>query len=104
MNSRLEGNQQSDATDKDSFGSRYCRLSSRAPLTQSDGLQVFRHKAHPKFFASANDKDGDEQDDQIAFQPEEVCEPLEAVHAQSCRNAAGNSRVLNAKATVRTFF
>jgi len=35
-------------------------------------LQVLRHETHPKFFASANDKNGDEQDDEIAFEPEEI--------------------------------
>ena len=42
---------------------------------RADRLQVLRHKTHPKFFASANDKNGDEQDDQIALKPEEISQP-----------------------------
>ena len=39
---------------------------------RAERLQILRHKTHPKFFASANDKNGDEQDDEIAFEPEEI--------------------------------
>src|SRR4051794_38039523 len=49
---------------------------------RSDRLQILRHKTHPKLFACANDKNGDEQDDEIAFESEEIREPREAVHAQ----------------------
>ena len=38
---------------------------------RADCLQILRHKTHPKLFACANDKNGDEQDDEIAFEPEE---------------------------------
>jgi len=38
----------------------------------ADRLQILRHKPHPEFFARANDKNGDEQDDEIAFEPEEI--------------------------------
>jgi len=39
---------------------------------RADRLQVLRHKTHPKFFACANDKDGDEQDNQIALKTEKI--------------------------------
>ena len=42
---------------------------------RTDRLQVLRHKTHPKFFACADDEDRDEQDDEIAFEPEEVSQP-----------------------------
>src|SRR3954451_25105682 len=48
----------------------------------AERLQIFRHKTHPQLFACANDKYGDEQNDEIAFEPEEIREPREAVHAQ----------------------
>jgi len=43
---------------------------------RADCLQILRHKAHPELFASANDKNGDEQDDKIAFESEKVGEPV----------------------------
>ena len=43
-------------------------------------LQILRHKTHPKLFASANHKNGDEQDDQIAFEPEESSERFQRRH------------------------
>ena len=39
---------------------------------RADRLQVLWHKTHPKLFTGANDKNGDEQDDEIAFKPEEI--------------------------------
>jgi hypothetical protein len=39
---------------------------------RADRLQVLRHKTHPEFFAGADDKNGDKQDDEIAFEPEEI--------------------------------
>src|SRR6266700_2958837 len=48
----------------------------------SNRLQILRQKTHPQLFACANDKYGDEQNDEIAFEPEEIREPREAVHAQ----------------------
>jgi len=41
---------------------------------RADSLQVLRHETHPKFFACANDENGDEQDDEIAFESEEIRE------------------------------
>ena len=38
----------------------------------ADDLQILRHKTHPKFFASSNDKNGDEKDNEIAFQSQEI--------------------------------
>jgi hypothetical protein len=38
-------------------------------------LQVLRHKTHPQLFASANDKNGDKQDDQIAFEAKKISKP-----------------------------
>ena len=37
-------------------------------------LQILRHEPHPEFLASANHENGDEQDDEIAFEPEELRE------------------------------
>src|SRR4029077_9638366 len=39
---------------------------------RADRLQILRHKTHPKLFACANNKNGDEQDDEVAFEPEEM--------------------------------
>jgi len=49
--------------------------------SRTDRLQVLRHKTHPKFLARANDKDGDEQNDEIAFESEEIREPLLPIYA-----------------------
>jgi hypothetical protein len=38
----------------------------------TERLQVLRHKSHPQLFARANDKNGDEQDDEIAFESKEI--------------------------------
>jgi hypothetical protein len=43
--------------------------------SRTDRLQVLRHKPHPKLFARANDKNGDEQDYEIAFKREELSQP-----------------------------
>src|SRR6478609_5612987 len=47
---------------------------------RADRLQILRHKTHPKLFARANDKNGDEQDDEIAFEPEESSERFQRRH------------------------
>ena len=38
---------------------------------RAERLQILRHKTDPEFFASAYHKNGDEQDNEIAFEPEE---------------------------------
>ena len=47
---------------------------------RAERLQILRHKTHPKLFACANDKNGDEQDDEIAFEPEESSERFQRRH------------------------
>src|SRR4030095_10434823 len=49
---------------------------------RADRLQILRHKTHPKLFASANHKNGDEQDDQIAFESEEISEGCQRLHVR----------------------
>src|SRR6266446_1631563 len=46
----------------------------------SNCLQILRQKTHPQLFACANDKYGDEQDDEIAFEPEERSEGFQRRH------------------------
>src|SRR5438552_16356655 len=46
----------------------------------SNRLQILRQKTHPQLFACANDKYGDEQDDEIAFEPEESSEGFQRRH------------------------
>src|SRR5882724_2355847 len=53
---------------------------------RADRLQILRHKTHPKLFACANDKNGDEQDDEIAFEPEESSERLQRRHVEVLSN------------------
>jgi Repeat of Unknown Function (DUF347) len=48
----------------------------------TERLQIFRHKTHPEFFAGANDKDGDEQDDEIALEPKESSEGFQRLHVR----------------------
>ena len=50
--------------------------------TRAERLQKFRHEPHPEFFTRADDKNGDEQNDEVALKPEEVAETREAVHVQ----------------------
>jgi len=38
---------------------------------RAERLQILRHKTHPKLFAGAYHENGDEQDNEIAFEPEE---------------------------------
>ena len=47
---------------------------------RAERLQILRHKTHPKLFACANDKNGDEQDDEVAFEPEESSERFQRRH------------------------
>ena len=49
---------------------------------RAERLQILRHKTHPEFFASANDKNGDEQDDEIAFESEESSERFQRRHVR----------------------
>ena len=49
---------------------------------RAERLQILRHKTHPKLFACANDKNGDEQDDEIAFEPEESSEGFQRRHVR----------------------
>ena len=49
---------------------------------RADRLQILRHKTHPKLFACADDKNGDEQDDEIAFEPEESSERFQRRHVR----------------------
>src|SRR6478672_11654176 len=49
---------------------------------RADRLQILRHKTHPKLFACTNDKNGDEQDDEVAFEPEESSERFQRRHVQ----------------------
>ena len=53
--------------------------------SRADRLQVLRHETHPKFFARANDKDGDEQDDQIAFESQKIRKPARKIHGLATR-------------------
>ena len=46
----------------------------------AERLQILRHKTHPKLFTCANDKNGNEQDDEIAFEPEESSERFQRRH------------------------
>jgi hypothetical protein len=48
----------------------------------AERLQILRHKTHPEFFASAYHKNGDEQDDEIAFEPEESSERFQRRHVR----------------------
>jgi hypothetical protein len=49
---------------------------------RAECLQILRHKTHPKFFARTNDKDGDEQDDEVPFEPEESSERFQRWHVR----------------------
>src|SRR3954451_15021437 len=45
-------------------------------------LQILRHKTHPKLFASAYHENGDEQDNEIAFEPEKSSERFQRWHVR----------------------
>src|SRR6478736_3794598 len=49
---------------------------------RAERLQILRHKTHPKLFASAYYKNGDEQDDEIAFGSEESSERFQRRHVR----------------------
>ena len=48
---------------------------------RADRLQVLWDKTHPKFLACADDEDGDEQDDEIAFKAEKISKPTPKTYA-----------------------
>src|SRR6266480_7540573 len=50
--------------------------------TRAQRLQKFRHEPHPEFFTCADDKNGDQKNDEVPLKPEEVAETRDAVHAQ----------------------
>ena len=39
---------------------------------RAECLQIFRYETHPQLFAGADDKNGDEQDDEVTFQSKEI--------------------------------
>ena len=49
--------------------------------SRADRLQVLRHETHPKFFACADHKNRDEQNDEIAFEPEKISKPTRKAYA-----------------------
>ena len=48
----------------------------------AERLKILGHKTHPKLFTCANDKNGDEQDDEVAFEPEESSERFQRRHVR----------------------
>ena len=48
---------------------------------RSELLQVFRHETHPQFFARADHKDGNEQNNEVAPEAEKIREPARGTHA-----------------------
>src|SRR2546421_6063445 len=48
--------------------------------TRSECLEKFRDEPHPEFFASADDENGEEKNDEIALKPEKVGELARCVH------------------------
>ena len=56
---------------------------------RADRLQILRHKTHPKLFACANHENGDEQDDEIAFKPEESSERFQHRHVRVLSDSLG---------------
>ena len=50
---------------------------------RAERLEIFRQEAHPQFLPSADGKGGNEQDDQVALEPEELRDALPSVHARS---------------------
>src|SRR5947209_16079326 len=66
-----------------------------------EGLQIFWQKPNPEFFARANQEDRDEQNAEIAFQPEEIGEtPPEGAVRDHCdiearETPTGNERTMS---------
>ena len=49
-------------------------------------LQIFRHEAHPEFFSGTDDERGNEQDDEVALETEEIGGLAPEVHeGVTCR-------------------
>src|SRR6266513_124394 len=61
----------------------------------AERLQIFRHKTHPQLFACANDKYGDEQNDEIAFGPKKFVSRAKLFTRNCCRNCCCDSSHLN---------
>ena len=45
-------------------------------------LQILRHKTHPEFFAGAYHENGDQQNNEIAFEPEESSDRFQCWHVR----------------------
>src|SRR3954468_23011659 len=45
---------------------------------RAEGLEIFRHETHPEFFSRADEEDRREEDDEIAFESEEIREATAA--------------------------
>ena len=50
---------------------------------RAERLEIFRQEAHPQFLAGADGEGGDEEDDEIALEPEKLSEALPSVHPRS---------------------
>src|SRR5437879_12879046 len=64
--------------------------------TRAQRLQKFRHEPHPEFFTCADDKNGDQKNDEVPLKPEEVAETRDAVHAQLLSELPLDSSHVNA--------
>ncbi len=53
--------------------------------SRADRLQIFRHEAHPEFFARADYENGNEQNNKIAFKPQEISKPARSAHSLPTR-------------------
>jgi len=44
-------------------------------------LQIFRHEPHPEFFTRADDKNGRQENDEVALQSEKISQRFQHGHA-----------------------
>src|SRR5437879_5138985 len=62
--------------------------------TRTERLQKFRDEPHPEFLARADDENGDEQNDEIAFEPKKIRDSGKSVlNRWDLRLLAGSWRI-----------
>src|SRR5205085_5146301 len=83
---REEGAPMAPAIDPNSAGIGVDRAEQRAQgVIQTNNenartkyLQIFRNEPHPKLFTGSDDKNRNKQNDEVAFQREELCHAMRA--------------------------
>ena len=67
---------------------------------RAECLEIFRDKTHPELFSGADDERGNEQDDEVALEGEEIGNPAPEIHESRLLHFMGRMIYRNRAATI----